>query len=584
MKKHTCFTVQGKPFFSVGAQLHNSTGYAIGAPEGREALQKDRERAFESLEALGVNTVAVPVCWDAFEPKEGVFDLDYVRRIIDRVRERGLHAVLLWFATWKNGQMEYAPVWVKRDRERFVRVRCVDGRETTVMSPFYEANREQDKRAFVRLMELLKEYDGQEQTVIAVQVENEPGMLAATIRDFSEKGTKSFLGGVPDALIGAARAECLAAEAMEETAQKLAAAGQYCGRTQDRRLSPLAQSWAENGRRESGSWAEVFGALGAEFCTAWAIARYIDDIAAAGKQVYDLFLYVNVWMDRCGNRGWSMAGLDYPSGGAVSKVLEVWETACSHLDAFAPDIYEQEPGCIREAQELYDRRELAFYVPESGLTNVNASMMFEAVGKHRAIGYHVFAAESSLDENGQITEAARGIRHSFAMLRSAETLLAGSRPGMRVHTLVQQPGQDASRLQIGDWLCRVSYAGASPDFAGWVAMDCRHGKDLRDIGRIPMSLEEELARGLLFEMGGNEFYLVGHKVRLYWQKSTWTDGSIPVNMLNIQHQAHNMEFLCLEEGHFEGEGFVTDRIRSGDEARHGIWAQYDCGVIHFVLN
>ena len=54
-------------------------------------------------------------------------------------------------------------------------------------------------------------------------------------------------------------------------------------------------------------------------------------------------------------------------------------------------------------------------------------------------------------------------------------------------------------------------------------------------------------------------------------------------MLNIQHQAHNMELLCLEEGHFEGGEFVTDRVRSGDEARHGIWAQYDCGVAHFIL-
>ena len=62
-----------------------------------------------------------------------------------------------------------------------------------------------------------------------------------------------------------------------------------------------------------------------------------------------------------------------------------------------------------------------------------------------------------------------------------------------------------------------------------------------------------------------------------------TDGSISPNILNIQHQAHNMELLCLEEGHFEGGEFVTDRVRSGDEARHGIWAQYDCGVVHFIL-
>ena len=55
-------------------------------------------------------------------------------------------------------------------------------------------------------------------------------------------------------------------------------------------------------------------------------------------------------------------------------------------------------------------------------------------------------------------------------------------------------------------------------------------------------------------------------------------------MLNGQHQAYNMGLLLIEEGHFENGHFVTDRTRSGDEARHGIWAQADCGVVHFILD
>lgn len=105
MKRHTCFTVLGKPFFSIGGQLHNSSGYALGAESGRK-YEEDVKTAFDSLKALGANTVAVPVCWDAFEPEEGKFDIDYVRRMIDRIRQNDLHAVLLWFGTWKNGQME----------------------------------------------------------------------------------------------------------------------------------------------------------------------------------------------------------------------------------------------------------------------------------------------------------------------------------------------------------------------------------------------------------------------------------------------------------------------------------------------
>ena len=105
MKRHTCFTVLGKPFFSIGGQLHNSSGYALGAKSGQKYAE-DTSMAFRSLKTLGANTVAVPVCWDVFEPKEDSFDFDYVKRIIDRIRENDLHAVLLWFGTWKNGQME----------------------------------------------------------------------------------------------------------------------------------------------------------------------------------------------------------------------------------------------------------------------------------------------------------------------------------------------------------------------------------------------------------------------------------------------------------------------------------------------
>lgn len=554
MKKHSCFTVKGRPFFSIGAQLHNSSSYALG-DVGDGLYGEDIEKAFRSIEALGANTVAVPVCWDAFEPEEGRFRTEYLQRIIDRVREHGLHCVLLWFGTWKNGQMEYTPAWVKSQKERFHRVVCKDGTETTVLSPHWRGNLEQDKRAFCRMMEFVREYDRDTETVIAVQVENEPGTYAATIRDFSAEGNEAFEAGVPEEALEAARKDT----------------GRIHG------------AWEKNGCRNTGNWQEVFGAFGAELCSAWALARYIDEIALAGKEIYDIFMYTNVWMDRNGDRDWSLAGLEYPSGGAVTKVLPLWHAACVSLDAVCPDIYEIEPDSIRKTQALYRGEIWPLYVPESGLTNVNATMMFEAVGIHNAIGYHVFAAESSLDEFGHITPQAEAVQRSFRMLGNAAELLLKYRESGSVYTLTQNIGQDSMHLSIGDWECRVSFAGASAYYCGWVAMDYRHNKDLVNVNYVPMSLEEETARGLLIRTGDREFYLVGHKVRLYWNKMKCTDGSIPGNMMNIQHQAHNTEFLRIEEGHFLDGSFVVDRVRSGDEARHGVWAQADCGVVHMIL-
>ena len=152
-----------------------------------------------------------------------------------------------------------------------IRDRCKDGTETTVLSPHSRNNLEKDAEAFCELMKILKDYDEKRETIIAVQVENEPGIFAATRRDFSEQGTAAFSREVPEDI-------------------RLLAQSQDAG--------SIHESWLKNGGVSTGSWKEMFGAFGAELCTAWAIASYIDEIAARGKAVRDIFMYTNVWMDR----------------------------------------------------------------------------------------------------------------------------------------------------------------------------------------------------------------------------------------------------------------------------------------------
>ncbi len=557
MKKHNQFTVLGKPFFSIGGQVHNSSGYSMGL-ELHGECQKDTEKAFASVTAISANTIAVPVCWNALEPEEGQFNTSYVCNIIDQVRNHDLHAILLWFGTWKNGQMEYTPNWIKTDRKRFPRVCCKDGLETTVLSPHCRTNLEQDKKAFCYLMRLLLDYDRDTGTVIAVQVENEAGIYAPTRRDFGSWGEEAFQKEVPGALIMTAKM----------------------------RINTLMhKAWIASDRQEKGNWHQIFGGLGAELCTAWAIAGYIDEIGEAGKKIYDLFMYTNVWTDRNGDHGWNLGGLEYPCGGAVSKVLPAWYCACSHLDAISPDIYETEPGAILKTQMNYAHQEEGWplYIPESGFTSVNATFMFHAVGALNAIGCHIFGVESCLAQDGRLSEAAKPIRQSFVMLQKASELILKYSNTGKMHAICQYIGQDSLYLELEGWKCRVSFTGMSMDYAGWVPMDYHHDTELDGQNKIPMSLSEETGRGLLFQVNDREFYLIGHKVRLFFARPEPEDGSIPYHWLNNQHQAHTTEFLLLEEGYFENGRFFSSRIRSGDESRHGVWAQYDCGVVHFIL-
>lgn len=86
--------VDGQPYFVLGAQVHNSSGYS-------EALKA----AWPALHAMHCNTVMVPVYWEAIEPKEGEFDFSTVDADVTQARAEDLHLILSWFGTWKNGAM-----------------------------------------------------------------------------------------------------------------------------------------------------------------------------------------------------------------------------------------------------------------------------------------------------------------------------------------------------------------------------------------------------------------------------------------------------------------------------------------------
>src|SRR5206468_7458492 len=95
--------------------------------------------------------------------------------------------VLLWFGTWKNTGPSYAPEWVKFDNKRFPRMVDKDGKVSYCLSPLGVQTRESDKRAFTALMSHLKKIDGDQHTVIMVQVENEVGTYGVA-RDYAPAG------------------------------------------------------------------------------------------------------------------------------------------------------------------------------------------------------------------------------------------------------------------------------------------------------------------------------------------------------------------------------------------------------------
>jgi beta-galactosidase GanA len=108
----TQLIVHEEPFLVLGGELGNSSA---SDPAYMETI-------WPKVVAFNMNTVLAPVYWELLEPEEGQFDFTLVDSLIHGARRYGVSLVLLWFGAWKNSMSCYAPLWVKRDLDRFPRM------------------------------------------------------------------------------------------------------------------------------------------------------------------------------------------------------------------------------------------------------------------------------------------------------------------------------------------------------------------------------------------------------------------------------------------------------------------------------
>ncbi len=360
------FQVNGKPFLMLAGEAHNSNSSSLAA----------MEPVWDKARQLCLNTVLLPVSWELIEPEEGVFRFELVDGLISQARSRGLKLGLLWFGAWKNGQCTYAPAWVKTDLNRFLRAEVVKGERRTHLDSFHgieystlsclcEETKAADSRAFAALMAHLKEVDGNERTVVYVQVENEPGLQGAA-REHSDLADKRFSEEVPAEFVRYMKAHT---GSMRED----------------------VRSAVENGA-ESGSWEQVFGPMAEEIFQTYYVAGYIDAVAAAGKAEYDIPLAVNAWLEQ-GPPG------SYPTGGPVSKMIEVYQFAAPHIDVICPDIYVRD---FCGVCDQYCRPDNPLLIPETATHSHAGPRLVYSVGHYHAWGFSPFGFEEMGDPFGNM--------------------------------------------------------------------------------------------------------------------------------------------------------------------------------------
>ena len=402
--------VDGRPFLILGGQIHNSSGWPSELPQ-----------VWQSMAALHANTVEAPIYWEQMEPQQGHFDFNNVDQIVEGALAHDLRVVLLWFGTWKNGNMHYVPAWVKEDSKRYPHTIRPDGEPIDVLSPHSRNTLEADKAAFTALMHHLKQIDDEKHTVILIQVENESGNIGS-VRDNSPASNHEFAGAVPADLLAATH-------------------------------------------KQPGAWSQVFGADADEIFQAYHQAKYINEIAAAGKAEFAIPVYMNVWIDyppaELPQRSLDTPGIGYPSGGAVQKLVGLWRALTPSIDMVGPDIYANDSQFVRETMDIYRRPDNPLWIPETGRDDNFAKFFFYALGRD-AIGFSPFGVDQT-GWNILGDQPWKAHANNFALIGPMSREIARLEFEGKLKTAVEEPGRTSDEIDFDGWQATVAYGFPQPD-------------------------------------------------------------------------------------------------------------------------
>ena len=269
-------------------------------------------------------------------------------------------------------------------------------------------------------------------------------------------------------------------------------------------------------------------------------------MAAAGKAEYALPLFVNAALIRPG----ALPG-QYPSGGPLPHLFDVWRAAAPSIDFLSPDIYFQG---FAEWCRRYARAGNPLFIPEA-LRSIEASVnAFYAIAQHDAIGFSPFAIESAAGP------AAASLADSYAVLSGlAPTILAHQGRGTMAGLLPEGPEQRAPQeLTLGGYLLRVSYERqAGPSLADGAVPS--PGAAAGQGGLWP-------AGGLVISTGPDEFLFAGIGI---------------TTTFAVEGAPDAVGILTAEEGAYSNGAWSHARWLNGDQTHQGRHVRLEPG--HFSV-
>ena len=487
--------VNGKPLLMLAGETGNSSASDL----------KYMDTIWPKVVAMHLNTLVVPMYWELMEPKEGEFNFTLVDSIITAARQNNIKLVFLWFGTWKNSMSCYVPLWMKTDEKRFPRSCEKSGKAEEILTPFSTTNRNTDAHAFATLMKHIRAFDEKEQTVILVQVENEIGMIPDA-RDYCKIANEAFDSEVPEELIN------------------------YLEANKDKLNPYLYDMWKEEGFKVKGNWEVIFGkSFGTdEIFMAWYYGRYANYVAEAGKKEYPLPMYVNAALIRPDAKPGQ-----YPSGGPLPHLMDIWKAAAPSIDFLAPDIYFPDfAGWVAKYDipvgkpgQMFNQ----FFIPEAG-NNQSVVNAYYAFAQHNVMGYSPFSIESLADPSNN--QVAKGYD---VLAQLTPLILANQGKGNMRGVILDSAGQKAE-IKLGDYTFIVHHEYTWPYAPKTEGENPRYG-------------------GMVIMVSPNEYYIAGRGMIITFKSGT-DDGSI-------------VGIGSIDEGKFVNGKWVPGLRLNGDQSHQG---------------
>jgi beta-galactosidase GanA len=490
--KTTQLIVDDKPFLILGGELGNSSFTSL----------EYMESIWTKLRTMNMNTVLAPVYWELIEPDEGRFDFELYDQLVKKARNNDLKIVLLWFGSWKNSMSSHAPSWIKRNQTRFPRIKDDKGISHEILTPFSENNLQADLKAYQALLKHIKETDGNDHTVIMIQTENEIGMLP-TARDYSLPADERFKENVPTELM------------------------QYLERNKEKLLPEFIELWGKNGFNNSGTWEDIFGTGSQtdEIFMAWYFSKYTNSIVEAGKAVYPLPMYVNAAL----NFPQSKPGINYPSGGPLPHLMDIWKADGPSIDFLSPDFYFPD---LKHWCDLYTRQGNPLFIPEHRFDNTVAAKAAYSLGHYESLGFAPFSVESSANPENE------PLGKMYNVIGQLTPVITSHQGQDKIEGVLLDKQNQESVFRLGNYEFKV-----------------RHSYTL---GYENNSRNDswDMAGAIFVQTGDDEFYVAGF--------------GIVVTFKNLSNSSLNVGILKVDEGRFEnGKDWKVIRHLNGDQTHQG---------------